>query len=169
VPIAIIEKPGEEPEELADGAALWVKPRTEITPEEYTDFYRSVAGQFDEPALTVHFRAEGRHEYTLLAFVPGSKPFDLLDPDRTGRMKLYVKRVLITDEADLVPRYLRFVRGLVDSADLPLNVSREMIQESPILAAIKKGLASRVLSELEKLARDKADAYEQIWNTFGAV
>ena len=88
-------------------------------------------GQFDEPALTVHFRAEGRHEYTTLAFVPGSRPFDLFDPDRKGRIKLYVRRVFITDEVEILPRYLRFVRGLVDSADLPLNVSREMIQESP--------------------------------------
>ena len=105
---------GAEPQEVADGAALWVKPRAEIKPEEYTDFYRSVAGQFDEPALTVHFRAEGRHEYTVLGFVPGSKPFDLFDPDRAGRMKLYVKRVFITDEAEILPRYLRFVRGLVE-------------------------------------------------------
>src|SRR5829696_757678 len=149
VPIAIVEKPGAEPQEVADGAALWVKPRAEIKPEEYTDFYRSVAGQFDEPALTVHFRAEGRHEYTVLGFVPGSKPFDLFDPNRAGRMKLYVKRVFITDEAEILPRYLRFVRGLVDSADLPLNVSREMIQESPILAAIKKAVTSRLLSDLE--------------------
>ncbi len=126
VPIVIVEKPGAEPEEIADGAALWAKPRTEITPEEYTDFYRSLAGAFDEPALTVHFRAEGRHEYTALAFVPSSPPFELFDPDRRGRMKLYVKRVFITDEAEILPRYLRFVRGLVDSADLPLNVSREM-------------------------------------------
>lgn len=86
----------------------------------------------------MHFRAEGRHEYTALAFVPGSKPFDLFDPDRKGRMKLYVKRVFITDEAELLPRYLRFVRGLVDTSDLPLNVSREMIQESPLLASIRK-------------------------------
>ena len=169
VPISLVEKPGAEPQEVADGAALWVKPRTEITPEEYTDFYRSVAGQFDEPALTVHFRAEGRHEYTALAFVPGSTPFDLFDPDRHGRMKLYVKRVFITDEAELLPRYLRFVRGLVDSADLPLNVSREMIQESPLLAAIKKGVTSRVLSELEKLAQNDAEAYAKVWETFGAV
>jgi molecular chaperone HtpG len=169
VPIAIVEKPGAEPQEVADGAALWVKPRAEIKPEEYTDFYRSVAGQFDEPALTVHFRAEGRHEYTVLGFVPGSKPFDLFDPDRAGRMKLYVKRVFITDEAEILPRYLRFVRGLVDSADLPLNVSREMIQESPILAAIKKGVTSRVLSELEKLARDNAEDYDKVWEAFGAV
>ena len=100
--------------EVADGAALWTKPRSEIKPEEYTDFYRSVAGQFDEPALTIHYRAEGRHEYSVLAFVPGSQPFDLFDPDRKGRMKLYVKRVFITDDADLLPRYLRFVRGIVD-------------------------------------------------------
>jgi molecular chaperone HtpG len=169
VPILIVEKPEAEPQEIADGAALWAKPRSEITSEEYTDFYRSLAGQFDEPALTVHFRAEGRHEYTALAFIPGSKPFDLLDADRTGRMKLYVKRVFITDEAEILPRYLRFVRGLVDSSDLPLNVSREMIQESPILAAIKRGVTSRVLSELEKLARDKAEAFEQVWEAFGSV
>ena len=169
VPISLVEKPGAEPQEVADGAALWVKPRSEITPEEYTDFYRSVAGQFDEPALTVHFRAEGRHEYTALAFVPGSTPFDLFDPDRHGRMKLYVKRVFITDEAELLPRYLRFVRGLVDSADLPLNVSREMIQESPLLAAIKKGVTSRVLSELDKLAQNDAEAYTKVWETFGPV
>ena len=118
-------------------------------------------GQFDEPALTVHFRAEGRHEYTALAFVPGSRPFDLFDPDRKGRIKLYVKRVFITDEAEILPRYLRFVRGLVDSADLPLNVSREMIQESPILAAIRKGVTSRVLGDLEKLAREGAEALRQ--------
>jgi molecular chaperone HtpG len=169
VPISLVEKPGAEPQEIADGAALWVKPRSEITPEDYTDFYRSVAGQFDEPALTVHFRAEGRHEYTALAFVPGSTPFDLFDPERHGRMKLYVKRVFITDEAELLPRYLRFVRGLVDSADLPLNVSREMIQESPLLAAIKKGVTSRVLSELEKLSQNDADAYTKVWETFGSV
>jgi molecular chaperone HtpG len=169
VPISIIEKPGAEPQEIADGAALWAKPRSEIASEEYTDFYRSLAGQMDEPALTVHFRAEGRHEYTALAFVPGSKPFDLLDPERTGRMKLYVKRVFITDEAEVLPRYLRFVRGLVDSSDLPLNVSREMIQESPILGTVKRGVTSRIISELEKLARDKAEAFEQVWESFGPV
>jgi molecular chaperone HtpG len=169
VPIVLVEKPGAEPQEIADGAALWVKPRAEIKPEEYTDFYRSLAGQFDEPALTVHFRAEGRHEYAALAFVPGSKPFDLFDPDRHGRMKLYVRRVFITDEAEILPRYLRFVRGLVDSADLPLNVSREMIQESPLLAAIKKGVISRVLSDLEKLAQNDPEAYAKVWETFGPV
>jgi molecular chaperone HtpG len=169
VPISIIEKPGAEPTEVADGIALWTKPKAEITAADYTDFYRGLTGQFDEPALTVHFRAEGRHEYTTLAFVPGTRPFDLFDPDRKGRIKLYVKRVFITDEAEILPRYLRFVRGVVDSADLPLNVSREMIQESPILAAIKKGVTSRVLGDLEKLAEKEPDNYTKVWEHFGPV
>ena len=169
VPIAIIEKAGAEPAEVSDGAALWAKPKSEIKPADYTDFYRSIAGQFDEPALTIHFHAEGRHDYTSLFFVPGSRPFDLFDPDRKGRIKLYVKRVFITDDADILPRYLRFVRGLVDSADLPLNVSREKIQESPLLAAIRKGATSRVLGELERLAGKEPETYTKIWDLFGAV
>jgi molecular chaperone HtpG len=169
VPITLVEKPGADPVEVTDGAALWAKPKTEITSGDYTDFYRSIAGQFDDPALTVHFRAEGRQDYTTLLFVPSSRPFDLFDPDRKGRIKLYVRRVFITDDADVLPRYLRFVRGLVDSADLPLNVSREKIQESPLLAAIRKGATSRVLSELERLAEKEPVAYAGIWETFGAV
>ena len=169
VPIAIVDKPGATPSEVADGAALWAKPKSDISKEDYTDFYRSIAAQFDEPALTVHFRAEGRHEYTTLAFVPGSRPFDLFDPERTGRIKLYVKRVFITDETEILPRYLRFVRGLVDAADLPLNVSREMIQDSPILTAIRKGVTSHVLSDLEKLVEKEPEAFVKIWENFGGV
>jgi molecular chaperone HtpG len=169
VPVAIKDKPDAEAAEVTDGAALWTKPKSEITAEEYTDFYRSAAGQFDQPALTIHVHAEGRQEYSLLAFVPSTKPFDLSDPERKGRLKLYVKRVFITDDAEIVPRYLRFVRGLVDSADLPLNVSREMIQESPILALVRKSVTGRIISELEKLAgRDEA-AYAEVWTNFGAV
>ncbi|WP_157175892.1 molecular chaperone HtpG, partial [Sphingomonas prati] len=169
VPISLLEKPDAEPVEIADGAALWTKPRSAVTEADYADFYRSVSGQFDDPALTLHYRAEGRHEYSVLAFVPSTKPFDLFDPDRSGRMKLYVNRVFITDEAELLPRYMRFVRGLVDSSDLPLNMSREMIQESPILATIKKGVTGKILSELEKRATADSDAYLKIWETFGAV
>jgi len=169
VPIAIVVKPGAEVSEITDGAALWAKPKAAITPADYTDFYRSIAGQFDEPALTIHFHAEGRHDYTSLFFVPDSRPFDLFDPDRKGRIKLYVKRVFITDDAEILPRYLRFVRGLVDSADLPLNVSREKIQESPLLAAIKKGATSRVLAELERLADKESESYAKIWDLFGVV
>ena len=168
VPISIVEKPGAEAAELADGVAIWTRPRSEIKPEEYTDFYRNF-GVFDEPALTVHFRAEGRHEFTALAFVPRNRPFDLYDFERKSRLKLYVKRVFITDDAEILPHYLRFVRGLVDSADLPLSLSREMIQQSPILGAIKKSVTGRVLGELEKLADSDAEAYGKIWDVFGPV
>lgn len=169
VPIAIVEKPGAAPVEITDGAALWAKPKAEIAPADYTDFYSSVAVAFDEPALTIHFRAEGRQDYIALLFVPSSRPFDLFDPDRAGRIKLYVKRVFITDDAEILPRYLRFIRGVVDSADLPLNVSREKIQESPLLAAIKKGASSRVFAELERLADKEPQNYTKIWDVFGAV
>lgn len=169
VPIAIIEKPGAAPIEITDGAALWAKPKSEIAAADYIDFYRSVAVAFDEPALTIHFRAEGRQDYTALLFVPSSRPFDLFDPDRAGRIKLYVKRVFITDDAEILPRYLRFVRGVLDSADLPLNFSREKIQESPLLAAIKKGVTSRVYSELERLADKEPQTFAKIWDVFGAV
>ena len=169
VPISIVDKEGAEPAPVTDGAALWTKARADVSKEDYTDFYRSMAGQLDEPALTVHFRAEGRQEYSVLAFVPGSRPFDLFDPERKGRFKLYVKRVFITDEAEILPLYLRFVRGLVDSADLPLNVSREMIQESPLLAAIRRGVTGRVLDEIGKLAEKEPESYAKIWENFGSV
>ncbi|EIZ81205.1 chaperone protein htpG [Novosphingobium sp. Rr 2-17] len=172
VPVPIfLEEAGSDSEasQLADGAALWTKPKSDISEDDYADFYRSVAGQFDKPALTVHYRAEGRHEYSVLTFIPETKPFDLFEPDRNGRIKLYVRRVFITDEAEILPHYLRFVRGLVDSADLPLNMSREMIQESPVLSAIQKGVSNRILSELDKLAASDADRYAAIWENFGAV
>ncbi|MBB4009094.1 molecular chaperone HtpG [Allorhizobium taibaishanense] len=169
VPISLIEKPGAEPVNITDGSALWTRSKSEISKEDYADFYRGISGQYDEPALTVHFHAEGRHDYRTLAFVPGTPPFDLFDPDRKGRIKLYVKRVFITDDAELLPRYLRFVRGLVDTADLPLNVSREMIQESPILSAIRKGVTNRVLTALEKLAESEPETYLTVWQNFGAV
>ncbi|ADY68300.1 molecular chaperone HtpG [Agrobacterium tumefaciens] len=169
VPIRLVEKEGAEPSQVSDGAALWIKQKNEISKQDYVDFYRSVSGQYDEPLSNVHFRAEGRHEYTTLAFIPGSQPFDVFDPDRHGRMKLYVKRVFITDDAELLPRYLRFVRGIVDTSDLPLNISREMIQESPVLATIKKGVTSRILSALEKMAEHDGETFAKFWDMFGAI
>ncbi len=169
VPIRIKDAGEAEASDVTDGAALWTKAKSDISAQDYTDFYRSVAGLYDEPASTLHYRAEGRQEYTVLTFIPGSKPFDLFDADRKGRIKLYVKRVFITDEAEILPRYLRFVRGLVDSADLPLNVSREMIQESAILTAIKRGVTSRVIGDLEKLAANEPETYAAIWSNFGPV
>ncbi len=169
VPIHLVDKKGAEPSQVTDGAALWTKPKAEITQDAYTDFYRNVSGQYDEPLLNVHFRAEGLHEYTALAFIPGSQPFDLFDPERHGRMKLYVKRVFITDEAELLPRYLRFVRGIVDTSDLPLNISREMIQESPVLAAIRKGVTGRILGAIEKLPDTEPETFAKVWDLFGAI
>ena len=169
VPIEIVEKPGAEPKRLTDGAAIWAKSKSEVTPEEYTEFYRSLSGQYDEPALTIHWRAEGRHEYTVLAFVPGSRPFDLFDPQRKGKAKLYVRRVLINADADLLPGWLRFMRLVVDSADLPLNVSREMIQESAVFTAIRKGVANRLVQELTKLAESEPEKYAKVWESFGPV
>jgi len=169
VPIDLVDKPGAEPRRVADGAAIWAKPKSEVKPEEYVEFYRGLAGQFDEPALTVHWRAEGRYEYAALAFIPGSRPFDLFDPARKGRNKLYVRRVLITQDADILPGWLRFVRLVVDSADLPLNVSRELIQQSPAFAAVRKGVTNRIVQELTKLAESEPDKYAKAWENFGAV
>jgi len=169
VPIDVVEKPGAEPRRIADGAAIWAKPKSEVTTEQYAEFYRGLSGQFDEPALTLHWRAEGRHEYTVLAFVPGSRPLDLFDPARKGRNKLYVRRVLISQDTDLLPGWLRFVRLVVDSVDLPLNVSREMIQESAVFAAIRKGVTNRIVQDLAKLAESDAEKFDAIWENFGAV
>ncbi len=169
VPIDLVEKPGAEAKRIADGAAIWAKPKSEVKPEEYAEFYRGLSGQFDEPALTMHWRAEGRHEYTVLAFIPGSRPFDLFDPTRKGRNKLYVRRVLISEDADILPGWLRFVRLVVDSADLPLNVSREMIQKSDVFAAIRKGVTNRIVQELGKLAENEPEKFAKVWEHFGAV
>ena len=169
VPVDLIEEAGKEPERVSNGTALWTKPKSEIEAKDYQDFYQSLSGQFDEPALTIHWRAEGRYEYNVLAFVPGSRPFDLFEPERKGKGKLYVRRVLINDSADLLPGWLRFVRLVVDSADIPLNVSREMIQQSPIYAAIKKGVANRIVQDLTKCAENEPEKFAKIWENFGAV
>ena len=169
VPILLATAGEAEPKELTDGSALWVKPKAEITKEEYAEFYGNVSGQWDEPALTIHYKAEGRHEYSVLAFVPSMKPFDLFDPARKGRIKLYVRRVFISDEVEILPAWARFVRGVVDSEDLPLNISREMLQKNPVLEAIGKNVTGRVLSELKKLVEADAETFAKVWDAFGPV
>ena len=154
---------------LADGSALWRKARSEVTKDEYAEFYGHVGGQFDEPALTIHYRAEGRQEFSVLLFVPSMKPFDLFDPERKSRIKLYVRRVFITDEAEILPGWLRFLRGVIDSEDLPLNLSREMLQSSPVLKAIGTAVTSRVMTDLKKFADDDGEAFLKIWEAFGPV
>ncbi|AWJ88616.1 molecular chaperone HtpG [Azospirillum baldaniorum] len=172
IAIPILFGEGEDAKSLNSASALWMRSKNEITAEQYTEFYHHVGHAFDDPWLTLHWRAEGAIEYTNLLFVPSSKPFDLFDPKRAHRVKLYVKRVFITDSAEgLLPPYLRFLRGVVDSEDLPLNISREMLQHNPMLAKIRAGITRRVLSELGKKARDteKAEEYAAFWENFGAV
>ena len=157
-------------ETLNTAAALWTRPRSEITADQYREFYHHVAHAFDEPWLTLHSKAEGTLEYTSLLFVPAAKPFDLFDPVRKPHLKLYVRRVFISDDcAELLPAYLRFLRGIVDSEDLPLNVSREMLQNNPMLAKMRGQVTRRVLSELAKKAKDAPEDYAKFWENFGAV
>ena len=168
LPIVLAE--GNKEETINTASALWTRPRSEITAEQYKDFYHHVGHGFDEPWLTVHARAEGVLEYTYLLFVPSQKPFDLFDPERKPRVKLYVRRVFITDEGtDLLPAYLRFVKGIVDSEDLPLNISRELLQSNPMVARIRQQLTRRVLSELAKKATEAPEEYAKFWDAFGAV
>jgi molecular chaperone HtpG len=146
-----------EPRQINKASALWQRAKSELQADDYTQAYRAIGGMFDEPAMTLHYRAEGRQSYAVLLFAPSTTPFDLFDRDRKGHVKLYVRRVYITDDAALLPTYLRFVRGVVDSEDLPLNISREMLQNNPQVALMRKALTSRVVSELESLA-NKDDA-----------
>ncbi|ABC20877.1 molecular chaperone HtpG [Rhodospirillum rubrum] len=169
IPVDYAGKEG-EPERLNEASALWTRPRDQITDEQYAEFYHHVAHGFETPWHTLHYRAEGKLEYTALLFVPGQQPFDLFTQDRKPRVKLYVNRVFITDDCEeLLPSYLRFVRGVVDSSDLPLNVSREMLQDDPRLRKIKGGLTKRLIDDLAKRARDDESAYLTFWENFGAV
>ncbi len=171
VPVVLESRKEDEPDETLNAAsALWTRPKSEITEEQYKEFYHHVGHTFDEPWLRLHFKAEGMLEYTGLLFIPSSKPFDLFHPDRKTGIKLYVKRVFITDDcSELVPSYLRFLRGIVDTEDLPLNISRELLQNNPRLAKIRTALSKRVLSELKKKAEKAPEDYVKFWEAFGPV
>ena len=150
--------------------ALWTRAKNEITDEQYKEFYKHVSHDFEDPLAWTHNRVEGRSEYTQLLFVPKRAPFDLWDRDGRRGVKLYVKRVFIMDDADqLLPTYLRFVRGVIDSADLPLNVSREILQESRDVRSIREGSTKRILMLLEDMAENKPDDYKVFWEQFGQV
>jgi molecular chaperone HtpG len=167
-PIELLDEKA-EPSQINTASAVWQRPKSELKPEDYTQAYRSITGAFDEPAMTLHYRAEGRLSYAVLLFAPSTRPFDLFDVARKGRVKLYVRRVYITDDAELLPPYLRFVRGVVDSEDLPLNISREMLQNDPQVAQIRKALTGRVLGEIESIAEKDVPAFEKIWEAFGSL
>jgi molecular chaperone HtpG len=159
-----------EYETVNQAKALWTLPRTEIKDEEYTQFYQHLAHDFTEPLSWSHNKVEGKREYTSLLYLPGRAPFDLWQRDAARGLKLYVRRVFIMDDAEqFLPLYLRFVKGVVDSSDLPLNVSRELLQQEPEVEAIRNGLTKRVLDMLTRMAKDDATKYATFWKEFGAV
>jgi molecular chaperone HtpG len=167
-PIELVPEEG-EPSQINSASALWQRPKSELTPEDYKQAYQSIAGAFDDPAMILHYRAEGRQSYAVMLFAPSTKPFDLFDQSRKGKVKLYVRRVFIADDADLLPAYLRFIRGVIDSEDLPLNISREMLQNNPQLVQIRNAVTGRVISELESLGEKEPEAFAKIWDAFGPV
>lgn len=163
-------KEDEEDKTLNSASALWTREKKDISAEQYNEFYHHVGMAFDEPWLTLHNKAEGVISYTNLLFIPSIRPFDLFHPERKGSLKLYVNRVFITDDCEaLIPGYMRFVKGVVDSEDIDLNVSREMLQHNPAVAKIRKALVKRVLGELKKKAEKAPEEYAEFWDTFGMV
>lgn len=176
------EMPSEEEEETKDqdkeieweqvnkGVALWMRNKSDITDEEYKDFYKSISHDFEDPLEWLHNRVEGTNEYTSLLYIPSRAPFDLWDREQKHGVKLYVRRVFIMDEADkLMPHYLRFVKGVVDSDDLPLNVSRELLQHNRKIDTIRSANVKRILGLLEKMAKNDAEKYQKFWTEFGKV
>ena len=166
LPITVAQDGKDQP--ANEGTALWRKSKSETAEQSYKEFYRHLGNYFDEPWATLHWRAEGTLEYFCLLFIPGMKPFDPVENDRDAHVRLHVRRMFITDKADLLPHWLRFVSGVVDTEDLPLNVSREMLQTTPVLARIRKALIGRVLSELKSRAKD-ADDYNKFYENFGPI
>jgi molecular chaperone HtpG len=165
---AVSSETGEET--VNQASALWARSKSEISPEQYDEFYKHVAHDFEAPLAYTHARVEGRHEYTALLYLPARAPFDLWDREHRKGLKLYVRRVFIMDDAEhLTPPYLRFVRGVIDSSDLPLNVSREILQESKDVEAIRAGVIKRVLGMLDELAQGDKEKYQKFWQEFGRV
>ena len=163
-------KATEEWETVNRASALWTRPKSEISEEEYREFYKHVAHDFEDPTAWVHSHVEGRQQYTTLFYIPKRAPFDLWDRDRRHGVKLYVKRVFIMDDADqMLPNYLRFVRGVVDSSDLPLNVSREILQSNRLVDSIRSGSVKKILGLLDSIAENEPEKYAEIWTNFGRV
>ena len=164
------EKKDEKIDSVNSASAIWTRPKNKITEEQYKEFYNHAGQMFDDPWMISHYKAEGKIEYTVLNFIPSTKPFDLYDPARENRLKLYVKRVFITDNCpELIPPYLRFLRGIIDSEDLPLNISREMLQNNPVVSKIRSSLVKRTISDLKKKIDKDRESYEKFWENFGPV
>jgi len=174
-PVLLVDADAEEgddadPKAVNSATALWTRPRTEVSDDEYKEFYKHLSHDFSDPLTWSHNRVEGKREYTSLLYIPGSAPFDLWNRDAPRGLKLYVQRVFIMDDAEqFLPLYLRFAKGVVDSSDLPLNVSRELLQNNPELQAMRSALTRRVLDMLSKMASNSADDYQKFWAEFGAT
>ncbi len=163
-------EPKDDEKPVNQVTALWMRPKNEITPEQHAEFFRHIGFGFDDPLMTSHWRAEGKIEYTALLYMPTLRPMDLYDPNRSHAVKLYVKRVFISDNCDgLVYPWLRFMRGVIDSEDLPLNISRETLQDNPLIAKIRNNVTKRVLSDLDKLSQDEPEKFNAFWGQFGPV
>ncbi|MCB1839161.1 MAG: molecular chaperone HtpG [Rhodospirillales bacterium] len=160
----------DQSEKLNTASALWMRPKSEIGAEQYTEFYRHLTGGFDEPLMTAHWKAEGKIEFTALLYIPTLRPWDLFDPSRRHFVKLYVRRVFISEDVNtLMYPWLRFVRGIIDSEDLPLNISRESLQFNPVVSKIRSAVAKRILSDLDKLSREDPPTFSSLWGQFGSV
>ncbi|WP_375327018.1 molecular chaperone HtpG [Candidatus Tisiphia endosymbiont of Nemotelus uliginosus] len=169
IPIYFIDENSNEVQ-LNSASALWTRSKSEITEEQYKEFYKTLSYAVDDPWLTIHNKNEGTVEFTNLLFIPSTKTFDLFHPDRKRRVKLYIKRVFISDEnIDLIPSYLRFLRGVVDSEDLPLNISRESLQHNKTLEKIKSAITNKVLGELKKKKNESIEEYSKFWSNFGSA
>ncbi|MGE4043886.1 MAG: molecular chaperone HtpG [Acetobacteraceae bacterium] len=166
LPITIAHDGKDQP--ANEGTALWRKPKSEVTEQSYAEFYRHMGHFFDSPWATLHWKAEGTLEYFSLLFIPGMKPFEAVEGEREAKVRLHVRRMFITDKAELLPLWLRFVHGVVDTEDLPLNVSREMLQSTPVVGRIRKALIGRVLNELKTRSKDAED-YARFWSDFGTM
>ncbi|MDR0296759.1 MAG: molecular chaperone HtpG [Rickettsia sp.] len=170
IPIYFFDESTSNEIQLNSASALWTRPKSDLTFEQYKEFYKALSYSMDDPWLTIHNKNEGTVEFTNLLFIPSTKTFDLFHPDRKRRVKLYIKRVFISDEnVDLIPSYLRFLRGVVDSEDLPLNISRESLQHNSTLEKIKAAITKRVLGELKKKKDESIEEYSNFWSNFGAA
>ena len=165
-----IDKKDAEVKTLNEASALWTRPTKEITEEQYQEFFSHIGAGYGKPLLTMHNNTEGTTSYTNLICIPSTRPFDLFNPDRKSSLKLYINRVFITDKCDaLIPSYLRFVKGLVDTQDIDLNVSREMLQNNPAVAKISKSLVGKIIRELKKVSEKNKEGYNNFWKEYGAV
>ena len=167
-PIYLSESSSIDGEQINTAGAIWAKPKAEITEEQYHEHYNLLSRNFDQPLSTIHYKAEGRFEYDVLLYIPTTRPFDLFDQQRKAKLKLYVKKVLISDDTDIIPPYLRFISGVIDCADIPLTVSREILQENNVVLSIKKAIKNRIISTLNKLAKDDKDKFDIFWGSIRA-